>query len=609
MNKVLVLKAKPPLEGGSVIEAQLHAAHRYYNRLIELNRAFRLAADELKRQYCPGLIEAESAVFAAKEAEENLIAALRRRNAEARRKSSTAADREALQQAKRALQDAKNEQRRLRAEVRTHAGYQADLAALVNQYDGVLPSGEKIREGGLRKDARKTCGVFSGTYLRIEAAVEQATEAAAKIGNPPSFRPWQGGGLLGPQLTPPLAVNQLWAGRDSRLRLEPLPGSTRGAQRVLVWIRVQSTATRAPVWAKVPAYLSRDQLPADAHITWATLIRRQEGYRRCSDPNVPEGVWRPYYLWSVQLTLRTDTVKPRATTGSCGVNPGWWTLPDGSLRAAYVVGSDGHEEQLLVTPSLRARWQKVCDLESIRKNNFNLALSALRQQLAVCEQLPAWLTAATATMADWESPRRLSGLLHHWLTQRFHGDGAMVTDLVAWRKQDGHLEQYSLALAAKARRARRHLYWTFVAKLRQRYRRIIVNGTDYARLLRRPAVDDNDPVNETARFNARVTVPGELRQLCVQGGGSVGPSVNVTRTCHLCGSLEDWDHAVALSHTCSQCQATWDQDRNAAINLLTADSSDDAAAAPAETAAPAQGKWAKRKAARIQQAQVDQPET
>jgi hypothetical protein len=54
-----------------------------------------------------------------------------------------------------------------------------------------------------------------------------------------------------------------------------------------------------------------------------------------------------------------------------------------------------------------------------------------------------------------------------------------------------------------------------------------------------------------------------------EGGSAVRIKVNsATLTCHACRAVDAWNPAVTLSHTCSSCSLTWDQDYNAAINVL-----------------------------------------
>src|SRR5882724_4703737 len=68
----------------------------------------------------------------------------------------------------------------------------------------------------------------------------------------------------------------------------------------------------------------------------------------------------------------------------------------------------------------------------------------------------------------------------------------------------------------------------------------------------------------------RMTAVGELRHSLRFSGAKVvfSKTADTTRECHRCGQLCEWDQAADLTHTCEHCGATWDQDDNAALNLL-----------------------------------------
>ena len=46
------------------------------------------------------------------------------------------------------------------------------------------------------------------------------------------------------------------------------------------------------------------------------------------------------------------------------------------------------------------------------------------------------------------------------------------------------------------------------------------------------------------------------------------PSQWTTLICYKCGHVEKWDAAPSVMHTCVNCDSTWDQDYNAAQNIL-----------------------------------------
>jgi hypothetical protein len=623
----LLCKAKPPVEGLPVVDEQMHLAHVYFNKLIEIHREFWLARLEAKRRHIPGLAEAETEWLAAKEAGKELAARIKQANAAARRKRSTPEDMAAAAAVRLAKRLAGQRFRELRAQAAHNAGYQAELGRLIVEYHGELPacpSSQSRRQGGKLKEARRDCGLYPGTYLRVENAVEQAVKMAKGL---PQFRRWSGDGLVGPQLTKPgLTTRELLAAGDSRLRLQILPGPTaaRRSQRVLFWIRVRSDG-RAPVWAKVPAHLSRGQLPDDAVISWASLARRQVGIRRHADPQVPRGVYRPYYEWSVQLTLRTRVGKPRGEHGRCGLNLGYrlrpngelQLQPDGSLRVASWADDAGQAGFLALPARLLSRWSKVYELQSLRAQHFNAAKEALAAWLAT-QSVPDWLREKTALLLNWQSMRRLGGVQGQWARERFAGDEVGFALLTTWRERDVHLEQYELNVARRARRWRLALFRKWVAELRGRYRNLAVDNTCQAQLNRLPKAESNETVNATARQNARIGAPGLLRSLLVQAGADLIDPENITMLCHACGSLEIFDHAAELAHCCTGCQRDWDQDTNAAINVLAraqelargqGDARDPEVSAEegdADEQPPSGGRWARRKANRSRGREEDQ---
>ena len=85
-------------------------------------------------------------------------------------------------------------------------------------------------------------------------------------------------------------------------------------------------------------------------------------------------------------------------------------------------------------------------------------------------------------------------------------------------------------------------------------------------------IDDGLPL--PARHNRTLAAPHTLRLAVLNACGRTGvtvesvSAVNTTHICHLCGSLEEFDAAEHLNHRCRSCGMVWDQDVNAARNLL-----------------------------------------
>src|SRR5690606_38886763 len=61
------------------------------------------------------------------------------------------------------------------------------LDRIDDRYDGVKTPGKKFRRGGLAKELRASCGVYSATYIEIERACKKF-----RSGKPPKFKRWTG---------------------------------------------------------------------------------------------------------------------------------------------------------------------------------------------------------------------------------------------------------------------------------------------------------------------------------------------------------------------------------------------------------------------------------
>ncbi|MCH8073200.1 MAG: transposase [Proteobacteria bacterium] len=91
--------------------------------------------------------------------------------------------------------------------------------------------------------------------------------------------------------------------------------------------------------------------------------------------------------------------------------------------------------------------------------------------------------------------------------------------------------------------------------------------------VRRPAVEE-DGENQKARYQRQQAAVSVLRLAIRNACGTRGveylevDAANTTRVCHACGSVEQWNQAAELSHTCGSCGVLWDQDFNGADNIL-----------------------------------------
>lgn len=513
--------ARRPAEMEAV-DAQMVAAHRYRNVLVEIERKRRAAVEALLSELCPRLGEVAKALAAEDE----------------RMKVSEG---DALAAAKAARKTLWAERKALRAALFADPRFKQRQDAL------------DAEDGRLRKDAREKCGLYWGTYLQVEQSM-----GSARSGAPPRFARWDGSGHLAVQIQRGMTVKALFDGCDSRLRITRGVAPVDGAKRQLTaskWrtchFRVGSDANREPVWATVPFALHRP-MPDDAKIKWAHLVRRRIG-TKCE--------------WRLQFTLAREAgweKEDRADSGAVGVDVGWRARTDGSLRVAYWAGGDGGEGEVVLDAGWVGQMRKTEDIQAIRDDLFNGAKDALAGQVKAMSAPPEWLRDDVATLHAWKSKGRLAGLVWRWRANRFDGDRGLFALLEAWRKRDLHLCEYERNLRDQLQSQRLDFYRKVAASLRRRYRTIGLRADVSLEKIQ----SDGEG---RAKLHQRDACISSLRQALANTGAVVEVKAGrATTTCSTCGAECERGDAAALFLKCSRCGEVHDGDRNAAINILRA---------------------------------------
>lgn len=506
--------AKAPETNADLVQAQLKAAHRYKNHLIELERW--------------------RAAFHAQ-----VLAPLR------------------------AARDAAHPDPKERPKLVLSAETKAELKAIDAQ------------TAALAKLAYNASDAYWGTKLCVSDAVLRAADSSRKQSAEALVRYQRfEGGLLAVQLQKGLTVAELMKGDDSRVQIRG-EGKRRGLA-----LRVGSGDGRAPVWAVFPFFFHRE-LPAAGVVKWVKVTARKVATKT---------------EYAVQLSVDNDgATLPTPALDTVAVDVGWrrFKASRRGLRVAAWVDSMGERGEVRVPERLLQRWQKTEDLGSIRDKHFNAALQVLLQERAAGgARWPQWLLEATRYAHAWNKPARLAALTWRWYHARptepeLAGSDTTLRALEAWRKQDKHLYEWEAHQRGGVLRARRELYRVFAKQL-ARYRRIVVEHLDLRDFAELPEKDEpkDTPQQQAARPNRFKASVSELlscmADACLRSGSDwveLEPAWT-TQTCGECGEREEFDAAASVTHVCGHCGAEWDQDFNAAKNLLRAATSYDAAEQP-----------------------------
>jgi hypothetical protein len=445
-------------------------------------------------------------------------------------------------------------------------------------------------------------GLRHGAYDRIEKAIQQATGSTKR---PLTFERYEGEGSIGTQLTARgcgggamgMTVRELHSCQDTRLRLEPLPDDynqmprnrRRHAARVHAWLRVGTEVQgRAPIFAQFPVTFHRP-LPKDAVIKWAYVVRKRIGRR---------------YEWRLQLTIESATFHSPTQAvgeGACAIDLGWRRIFDDEqhqigLRAGFLVDEQGAEREILVPEKLWRGMSKVYDLGKIRDQNLERAQFQLSDYL-VDRSLPVWMAERLRGYSAWRAPRKLQALIDRWqreIAAPTPADPQTAPDiappplpdfLLAWAKQDRHLHHWQEHQRDRLIAHRRETWKVLAAEIARTYAVVLVeDGINVAGTMKltdlpgweRPSPEDGDPSDDREQHRcSRLAAVGELRSAIEKACGKTGARAAVSRAqnstteCAECGYVQKAMNArVSITHACEGCGVTWDQDANAAKNLL-----------------------------------------
>lgn len=474
----------PPVAGANDVSAQLRAANDYYNALIEIERDRRAAEQEVLMQHAPLADAAEN------------VAALEEEI------GGTNGNRERVRELRAELKEARKIWRAaLRDAKRVHARQLAVIREEVNDR---------------RKAERAACGLYWGTYLRVEQDAQVASRGAGE----PHFRRFDGTGRVAVQIQRGMTIPDLTGCGDTRARLDLRPQTVpgRGGQdRPRLRVRIGSDGREA-VWAEWPIVYHRP-LPQSASIKWIDVALN----RTASDER-----------WSAHVTIElpADWTCEDHGTGAVAVDLRWRAVTHDehtdTLLAAQLIDQRGKLADYEIEPEVAGGVRKADDLRSIRDRHMNRARRRVVRwfravQLREGITVPAEHIERTETLAHWRASPRLAGLILWWRDHRFACDDRVYSYLEHWRRRDKHIWQWESHARRKAAYRRRDGYRVLAAQLARQYGTLIVEDTDLATMRRGRRGDT--PADTRARWQAGVVAPGELRKTLVHAFHARGGTV------------------------------------------------------------------------------------
>jgi len=548
-----------------LVREQMRLANKYRNWLVWLERGYRMALSELVDAHpsvAPFLSETEASEVKvdAKEVK------IRRKRKATRSRSESTEDRQEVATERVSLTERRN------------ALSAARWAALKGPLKAEAKRMNDLWEE-MQKETRRqsVCGVFWGTSQIQDLAMKESRKALlwyrGKLALPDFVR-WSDNQSVGVQVQDNIPPEDLFR-QGSLVRIAPVSpqawseavprGDRKRLQRTVLSLRVQSDAKRQPVWAHWPMIMHR-AIPAGCVVTRVAVRCRMIG---------------PREEWYATITVddsKAETAQP-CGNGTVAMDLGWRAMKGGGIRVARWRDSDGGSGEFQLDEHIVSSLRKAEGLHATRDDNFNEARAKLQKWLAGAPDVPGWLRLDTETLGSWRSLERLQALAGKWKKNRFAGDEEGYAALEQWHYHDYHLWQWESDQRAKSLRHRRELYRIFAAKMACRYSTLVLEDFEIPGVAKKPTVEEDSEYNKNAAHNRQLASPHEFRE-CMKaafvardGMVQLLPCADTTRHCSVCGSLELFDQAKHLWHTCLACEGegratTWDQDDNAAQNLL-----------------------------------------
>ncbi len=420
---------------------------------------------------------------------------------------------------------------------------------------------------------------FWGTKLAMQNSV-------GRVKGRPNMKYWDGDGRIVVQLDAQSLTGTLLNGTNTRVQLLELTPET--LERVLSkkrrsrekeeargsWVKtprcVPAGTTHllnfrigsngvAPIFATFPVVLHRE-LPPEAQVRWATVHRYQIGHKRRNS--------NYRYRWTLTLTLSKPDPweKPdRSPTGAVGVDLGWRRFEGQGLRVAAWRGDDGRGGEVWLPEEMLETEKYLENVQSSRDLAFNI----MREATAVWvranrNSLPPRLRAFAKTVSHWQSTAKLIKFAL-WLESK-RPDADILPALFAWSRKESQRRQHQDRARQRLLGRRKQIYRNFAAELRQNYQHVFIEDIDWAVLARKKLPGDAQQVAALSVYR-RLAACGILSTTLETFASAVAiPPQYTTRDCHLCGERNFVGSQLFCK--CVGCDETWDQDINAAYNIL-----------------------------------------
>ncbi len=556
----------PPLNWGEDCFEHLFLQNKLWNRLVEIER-------ENREQYRAilGTDEEVAAINSRIEATTARIADLDARRKELRKKNRakvgkhTAFEDEAIKSAREELKSLAVQAKEIRAAARECV-------------KGATDSLELVRREAI-KLAYASSGLWWGNYNAVVNNYNRARVMAMKEGVELRFHRFDGSGRFTCQIQGGMSTEDLLAGRSNIVSLRLVSngefailcgrkpakyqksiGSRRyerdyGILTITIYTGRNEQGEKFRRTLDFPIILHRS-LPDEATLKILTVSRRKVG---------------PDFRWSVTFTFTgEDQELLNSSSIICGINFGWKQV-SGGLRVATIYEEQDKPRHIVLPQVIVDTLAYVNELKSRIDTASNENHAWLMERMTDAPE-PLAEEIAAMRQAKRPHPARFAHFVLKWRSEFPLHKPALLAKAEKRRKVVKRLSLEHHHLRDKVLRRRLDFYRNEAKKIAERYSRIVLDKMDL-RLLAKLENSEGMPseLSQKARKMRLVAAISELREWIVKQAVKTGAEVVMlpvesTTTCHVCGEKVPYQRDLVWN--CSSCGNSWDQDENAAANLV-----------------------------------------
>jgi hypothetical protein len=564
-TRVYKFALKPPTLNAELAMQSFCEARIYYNKLVTIENVRRRRYRDARSKLFPHLETLETKVADLEVAIENdrSIVGSSKSQVRTRQVDPEIAARIA------ALKTSLNEARANLKKARLDAAQHPDLKTITHHSDELA----RLEVKALRKT------MYWGTYQLCEEAIKQASSKSKYDIAYNEIPPHRLASRIGVQfigsietqdlendtqmqiLNPPIfrqSPSGIWRSRYQR-------DNTGQIIRCLLRFRIGSTEKRKPIWAEFPLIYDRP-LPPNARIMAAYI--KQEPLRE-------RNPWQFHLCIVLESNEFERSLPGTLQEGTTTINFGWRLLENGGLRVA-TINRDGQTPEFCELPPLFLKGIAWCrHLQSLLDEKFDAVKKKLGAWIATRTDLPIEFQRSFEHLHLWKSQHKLNEIVLYWKSNRIAGDDEIWPVMAEWMDRYLHLHDWMVNQNRRLLNWRDDYYRCMAKKLVTTSARIVIDTFKITDVARRTPVEEEEVGGMASRTNRVIASPGDLRTKIKQAATKyhceilAAPTVNGTRRCNVCGTVQD---IGSLVHDCTlpSCQAQWDQDVNNTDNLQDA---------------------------------------